>query len=83
MVADGADDEEPAEVVEPPADLEEGAPAGNLPNDPGVLRDLLKSHGISISTALRRTGATNLAGIIGNRDALIELVAWLEAGADA
>jgi hypothetical protein len=76
-------DEELAEVVEPPAALEEGAPAGNLPNDPGVLRDLLKSHGISISTALRRTGATNLAGIIGNRDALIELVAWLEAGADA
>jgi hypothetical protein len=77
----GAGEEEAVVVDEAPADTGPGPMGVELPGDAGALRDLIKSHGIAISTALRRTGKANLAGVIGDRDVLLDFVAWLEAGA--
>lgn len=78
-------DEEEAVVVDEKTTTDD-APAEDplgLPGDTGELRDLIKDHGIAISTALRRTGKANLAGVLSDRDVLKDLVAWLKAGADA
>lgn len=76
-----AGEEEAVVVDEAPVDTETEPMGIELPADPGELRDLVKTHGIAISTVLRRAGKANLAGIIGDRDALLDVVAWLEAGA--
>lgn len=78
--APAADEEDAVVVDEAPVD-EPAAMGVELPADAGELRDLVKAHGIAISTALRRAGKPKLGDIVGDRDALLDLVAWLEDGA--